>query len=421
MPQSQEKTPEPETELPNPELNPLLNPTLGRHLGRWAQVYFTSPPEKREEAVGELLRELQGQPAGLQDTPRLQQDQPVSTHSQPVESVRIVEAVVAEPPVQQCSACGHVHTSPQRFCGMCGASLEPEPRIVETPSTVRARERILTHAELASFSPADESIPAADDSFSDIRWLREKSLSGESESSWRPRYAPAIIAVMAIGILFYAQTRPQRGPTPQSQQLAKSAPGASQNTPAQSSTETPAAALPLANAPPKTADHSSERAAASPAARPPMPDAKASHPVPAGRAGNDRPEAAAKKTASEPRPLPLATALGGTKTSAPVAAPPPSASVPNALSGAAELAMAEDFLNGRTHPRNSEEAAKYLWRAVGKENPSAILLLSDMYRVGDGVPKSCDQARLLLSAASRKGVPQAADKLRDLLRSGCPK
>jgi hypothetical protein len=28
-------------------------------MGRWAEVYFTSPPEKREEAVMELLRELQ--------------------------------------------------------------------------------------------------------------------------------------------------------------------------------------------------------------------------------------------------------------------------------------------------------------------------------------------------------------------------
>jgi TPR repeat protein len=93
----------------------------------------------------------------------------------------------------------------------------------------------------------------------------------------------------------------------------------------------------------------------------------------------------------------------------------------NPANGAAELAMAEDFLNGKTHPRNSEEAAKYLWRAVGKENPTAILLLSDLYQAGDGVPKSCDQARLLLSAAARKGVPQAAAKLGDLLRSGCPK
>jgi TPR repeat protein len=64
-------------------------------------------------------------------------------------------------------------------------------------------------------------------------------------------------------------------------------------------------------------------------------------------------------------------------------------------------------------------AAKFLWKAVGKENPSAILLLSDMYLIGDGVPKSCDQARLLLTAATRKGVPQAAQKLRNLLRSGC--
>jgi TPR repeat protein len=112
-------------------------------------------------------------------------------------------------------------------------------------------------------------------------------------------------------------------------------------------------------------------------------------------------------------------------TSGNVAPPPEVASQPtatlNSANGAAELAMAEDFLNGKTHPRNSEEAAKYLWRAVGKENPTAILLLSDMYQVGDGVPKSCDQARLLLSAAAKKGVPQAADKLRDLLRSGCPK
>ena len=41
------------------ELNPLQNPTLGKNLGRWAQVYFTNPPEKREQAVVELLRELE--------------------------------------------------------------------------------------------------------------------------------------------------------------------------------------------------------------------------------------------------------------------------------------------------------------------------------------------------------------------------
>ena len=30
-------------------------------MGRWAEVYFTSPPEKREEAVLDLLRELEAE------------------------------------------------------------------------------------------------------------------------------------------------------------------------------------------------------------------------------------------------------------------------------------------------------------------------------------------------------------------------
>ena len=45
--------------LPRPDLNPLLNPLLAENMGRWAEVYFTSAPEKREEAVLELLRELE--------------------------------------------------------------------------------------------------------------------------------------------------------------------------------------------------------------------------------------------------------------------------------------------------------------------------------------------------------------------------
>ncbi|MFZ1998769.1 MAG: hypothetical protein WA239_21395, partial [Candidatus Sulfotelmatobacter sp.] len=48
--------------LPDPELNPLLNPLLGAHMGRWAEVYFTTPPEKRAQAVSELVRELMKNP-----------------------------------------------------------------------------------------------------------------------------------------------------------------------------------------------------------------------------------------------------------------------------------------------------------------------------------------------------------------------
>jgi TPR repeat protein len=88
------------------------------------------------------------------------------------------------------------------------------------------------------------------------------------------------------------------------------------------------------------------------------------------------------------------------------------------MNGSVELATAEEFLTGKRGPRNSAVAATFLWKAVSKENTTAALLLSDLYRTGDGVPKSCDQARLLLYAAARKNVPEAGQKLR-ALQVGC--
>jgi hypothetical protein len=399
VPQSQEKTPEQTTELPNPDLNPLLNPTLGRHLGRWAQVYFTSPPEKREEAVEELLRELQGNPSVTQEEPTIAPDEPAALNTSPVETIRIVEAA-AVPSSLQCAECGHSHTSPQRFCGMCGAPLEAEQTAsaekIPQSHTVRTFEPLVTHADMPSLSPVSESVKPLDDTYSDIRWLREKSLSGDAVSWWgRARYAPAIIAVLAIGILFYAQSRPQKAPGQSAAKTMQS---------------TPESAKPSAPPPAPTAAETARvdrSVQPSPAAstEPALPDAgqsKPSVPPPSAAAAGDN----AKPKAGN---------------SVPSASPSEPAATLNPANGAAELAIAEDFLSGKTHPRNSEEAAKYLWRAVGKENPTAILLLSDMYLAGDGVPRSCDQARLLLSAAAKKGVSQAAERLRDLLRSGCPK
>jgi TPR repeat protein len=48
-----------------------------------------------------------------------------------------------------------------------------------------------------------------------------------------------------------------------------------------------------------------------------------------------------------------------------------------------------------------------------------MIALSDLYLRGDGVPKSCDQARLLLDAAARKSEPAAAERLRHLQAFGC--
>ena len=46
-------------------------------------------------------------------------------------------------------------------------------------------------------------------------------------------------------------------------------------------------------------------------------------------------------------------------------------------------------------------------------------LTGNLYIRGDGVPKNCDQARLLLTAVAKRGVNEAATKLRTLDSNGC--
>ena len=398
MPQSQEKTPEQTTELPNPELNPLLNPTLGRHLGRWAQVYFTSPPEKREEAVEELLRELQGQPSfpREEEVATLPAEQPPAEAASP-ETIRIVEAGSA-PLSLQCAECGHPYTFPQRFCGMCGAALEgertPATETVPQPHLGRPVEPLFIHADLPSLSPVNDSVnPPA-------RLLRHSVASREKPFRFR----------------FIVETRALRSGC-----ACRASDWNSFLRAIASAESTGTAGFEvIANQcrECKASDVSSGAQGGRISAHRNISGAKCSCP----RTGRPR---SLLKTKPQfrlhpPRPRPKRIECRLPATPRPQIATQPTAAL-NPANGTAELAMAEDFLSGKTHPRNSEEAAKYLWRAVGKENPTAILLLSDMYQAGDGVPKSCDQARLLLSAAAKKGVPQAAAKLGDLLRSGCPK
>jgi len=93
----------------------------------------------------------------------------------------------------------------------------------------------------------------------------------------------------------------------------------------------------------------------------------------------------------------------------------------NDQSGEEELATAEKYLNSgnRGVARDNREAAGWLWKAVGKGNLAATMVLSDLYLRGDGVPKNCDQARLLLDAAARKGKASAGERLRNLQAFGC--
>jgi cytoskeletal protein RodZ len=88
--------------------------------------------------------------------------------------------------------------------------------------------------------------------------------------------------------------------------------------------------------------------------------------------------------------------------------------------GLQELETAKGYLNGvQGGVRDSNMAAKWLWKSVAKKNTEATVLLSDLYLKGDGVQHDCDQARLLLDAAAIKHSAAAAERLRNLQAYGC--
>jgi TPR repeat protein len=84
------------------------------------------------------------------------------------------------------------------------------------------------------------------------------------------------------------------------------------------------------------------------------------------------------------------------------------------------LAEAQKYLNANYGgSRDPREAIPLLWNAVAKGNGSATLTLSDLYLRGDGVPQNCEQARLLLDIAAKKGIKGAAERLGHLQAFGC--
>jgi TPR repeat protein len=102
-----------------------------------------------------------------------------------------------------------------------------------------------------------------------------------------------------------------------------------------------------------------------------------------------------------------------------LASAPSLRAVDDGESGAPDLRLAQRYLGGSTGVRDSSEAATLLWKAVRKQNTTAAVLLSDLYARGDGVPRNCDQARLLLMAAAKRGSAQASEHLRQLETHGC--
>jgi hypothetical protein len=78
----------------------------------------------------------------------------------------------------------------------------------------------------------------------------------------------------------------------------------------------------------------------------------------------------------------------------------------------------EHFVDARSRGGRNV-LARQLWSAIGAGDTSAEFPLAQLYLKGDGVPRNCDQARILLRASSRSGNIEATRQLEKLKRSDC--
>jgi TPR repeat protein len=87
--------------------------------------------------------------------------------------------------------------------------------------------------------------------------------------------------------------------------------------------------------------------------------------------------------------------------------------------GQSDLALARKYLRERSSPGYATEAEQLLWSAIEKGSTAAEVELADLYLSGDGLPKNCEQARVLFIAASNSNNAVAAERLANFRRYGC--
>lgn len=397
---------DPSTELPvttPADLNPLVNPLLAENMGRWAETYFTAAPENREQAVLDLLHQLEAEKASGVKSPAAPR------------KVEVISASTVREWKIPCPVCGHDNPEAHNFCGMCGAATHQEP--VTPPVFDQSRTSDLRHLPPEHFSaqPTEEDWDSGPGSYQPaVRNTNDLSLFqavGRShhhkEADWG--YEPTrslpyrafvgILFTLIIGGLGFMAWRGMQNSKGSSASPAP--PPVVKENPAPS----PAPATPTTQPPAGEVSGTSvaSKKQAEPLPTAPAPSAKQQEQVP------KQPEPVAEKA-----PLPVANPE---KAAQPPSGASTQASVGN---GSEEFAVAQRYLSGTNgERRNPSEAAKWLWKSLEKHNTQATLPLADLYLKGDGVSKNCDQARVLLDSAARKGISGAGQRLRNLQAFGC--
>jgi hypothetical protein len=373
----QSDNPEHPSTLPRPNLNPLLNPVLAKNIGRWAEVYFTNPPEKRERAVQELVRELERESPIRRDSVAPQ----LSPRQRDLESDKTVASMTAEVPAQgvTCRSCGYVNRPKHKFCGRCGMRIaSPTVGILEEqePKTDFPISLQSTDFPISLQSSGDPDTPI---------------FGFESAPRWQSyRLLAGVVLALVVVILGYMAWQSSQTTSGASHVASPAPPPAVTNPVAL----TPQPATPRADTSPQ-APSAPAKPEGSPEDSPPKTTATAPAKAPAKT-----------NPANANPPIPASTSGGNGAGSWALTG-----------SGADELAIARNLLNGTEQSRS--QAVPWLWKAVAKQNVEATVLLSGLYLRGDGVAKNCEQARLLLDAAALKKRKDAAELLRNLRAFGC--
>ena len=287
------------------------------------------------------------------------------------------------PEVLSCPSCGRENPASHQFCGSCGATLPVRDRAandypdgpgleVQRPQPAEEKRREPEPFEHSITNPNELSL---------FRSFRPSD-SGDGYWEDEPRspyrvYIALVLVLMIAGLGYMAWRTSKSGSqnaheAPPAPVSAEKAPAPASNSPShEPEASAPKAAEPAANTPAAPSRKSADTAKATAPAKTPATD----------DAG----------TAETPHAQTLAD------------------------NGSAELAEANRYLAAR----DNAEASKWLWKSIAKHNGEATVLLADLYLKGDGVSKNCDQARVLLDSAARKGVAGAGERLRNLPAFGC--
>lgn len=160
---------------------------------------------------------------------------------------------------------------------------------------------------------------------------------------------------------------------------------------------------------------------AKPAAAPPQAPAteadktQADKTVPGDASAGPAPQPQTAATNTESASKQAVTAAGDEAAKSAPAKPIPAPPAPKASGkpqpGQQELAKAMEA-------SDATAAAAWLWKATSRGNPEAPVRLADMYIRGNGVPKSCEQAMVLLRSAATKENAPARNRLAALYANG---